>query len=320
MKKFITSIAAFLALIIVFYPVTLFVWGICISSGLRPNLNYPIGISGHQYSRLKEVKNIHSVDILFVGPSLAYRGFDPRIFEANGITSFNLGSSNQTPVQTKVLLKRYLRQINPKLIIYEVEPETFSVDGVESSLDIMANDKNDLNSIRMAVELNHIKVYNTLIYSLIRDALSLNSSFNEPMIKGEDKYVAGGFVEKEIRFYKKVSCPSKTWDFNENQLIAFKEVVNLIKHHGSELILVNAPITPSLYRSYMNSSIFDHLMSDNSKYYNFNEILPLNDSLHFYDAFHLNQNGVKLFDSKLIELLKENQALFIERLTTVEQH
>jgi hypothetical protein len=287
----------------------LFLWGEFAPSCFKPNLNYPLGGSGHQYSRLKEAKEINSVDILFLGSSLAYRGFDPRIFQANGIASFNLGSSNQTPVQTKVLLNRYLRQINPKLIIFEVEPETFSVDGVESALDIIANDKNDLYSVEMAFDLNHIKVYNTLIYSLIRDVFGLNSSFKEPIIKGEDKYISGGFVEKEIQFYKKAIYQPKTWKFNETQFIAFNEIIKQIKDAKIKLILVNAPITHSLYKSYVNSSEFDSLMSNKSDYYNFNEILQLNDSLHFYDAFHLNQNGVKLFDDKLIEILQENKAL-----------
>lgn len=307
MKNFIKSILLFSVFLIVFYPVALFIWGECIPPSLKPNLNYPLGILGHQYSRLKEVKEINSVDILFLGSSLAYRGFDPRIFKANGITSFNLGSSNQTPVQTKVLLNRYLRHINPKLIIYEVEPETFSIDGVESALDIMANDKNDLNSIKMAVNLSHIKVYNTLIYALIRDGFGLNSSYNEPIIKGEDRYISGGFVEKEIRFYKKVTNQPKTWNFNVTQFIAFNEIIKLVREAKIKLILVNAPITPLLYKSYKNSSEFDSLMSTKSDYYNFNEILQLNDSLHFYDSFHLNQEGVKLFDRKLIEIIKENK-------------
>jgi len=226
MKNFIKSILLFSAFLILFYPVLLFIWGEFAPSSFKPNLNYPLGV-GHQYSRLKEVKVINSVDILFLGSSLAYRGFDPRIFEANGITSFNLGSSNQTPIQTKVLLYRYLRQINPKLIIYEVEPEIFSIDGVESALDIMTNDKNDLISIKMAFGLNHIKVYNTLIYALLRDALGLNSSFIEPIIQGEDKYISGGFVEKEIRFYKKkLNVSLKSGSLMKPNLLLLTKLLN----------------------------------------------------------------------------------------------
>ena len=38
---------------------------------------------------------------------------------------------------------------------------------------------------------------------------------------------------------------------------------------------------------------------------NTDELISLNDSLHFYDSDHLNQNGVVIFNKKLIEVLKE---------------
>jgi len=78
------------------------------------------------------------VDILFLGSSHSYRGFNPQYF--SGYKTFNLGSSAQTPIQTNLLLKRYLHQLNPKTIVYEVYPISLSIDGVESSSDIIAND------------------------------------------------------------------------------------------------------------------------------------------------------------------------------------
>jgi hypothetical protein len=42
-------------------------------------------------------------------------------------------------------------------------------------------------------------------------------------------------------------------------------------------------------------------------YYNFNELLELEDELHFYDEDHLNQSGVEIFSAKLIEILFENE-------------
>ena len=49
-------------------------------------------------------------------------------------------------------------------------------------------------------------------------------------------------------------------------------------------------------------------MRQYSEYYNFNEIITLNDTLYFYDSHHLNQDGVNIFNKKLIELLNENKA------------
>ena len=44
-----------------------------------------------------------------------------------------------------------------------------------------------------------------------------------------------------------------------------------------------------------------------AEYYNFNNIMEVDDSLHFYDAHHLNQDGVELFNEKLIELVLNKQ-------------
>jgi hypothetical protein len=261
------------------------------------------------YSRIEEVKKTKNIDVLFLGSSHTYRGFDPRIFKAKGMTSFNLGSSAQTPLQTKVLLNRYLDHLNPKLIIYEVYPTTFSIDGVESSLDLIANDKNDINTVELAFKLNNIKAYNTLIFGLISDFLNLNSSFVEPKVRGKDTYISGGFVENREKITTEKKYAQKKWDFNENQFKAFNEIISMLKARNIKVALVYAPIAPALYHSYSNNQDFDIIMNKYGNYYNFNEIISLKDNQHFVDSDHLNQGGVDIFNDKLIEILNNRQAL-----------
>ena len=305
MKKLIFNTFLFLLFTSVFYIAFLSLWGRYAPSLFKPNINYRIGSSGHNYSRLSEVKNYGEVDILFLGSSHAYRGFDTRIFSENGYKSFNLGSSSQTPVQTKVLLNRYLDKLNPKKVIYEVYPETFMIDGVESSLDLIANDINDLYSLKMALKINNIKTYNTILYGFTRDLLGLNTSYIEKEIKGNDKYVSGGFVEKEISFYQPTEFKRKEISLQNYQLESFSEIIHLIKDKDIELVLVFAPIPKVNYDSYININYFDSIMKKYSTYYNFNEMINVNDSLHFYDSHHLNQKGVKIFNKKLIEIIKK---------------
>ena len=308
MKKFIFNTILFLLFTSLFYLIFLFVWGSYAPSRFKPNINYSIGSHGHMYSRIAEIKKYGNVDILFLGSSHAYRGFDTRVFLENGYKSFNLGSSAQTPVQTKVLLKRYLDSLNPKLVIFEVYPEIFTMDGVESSLDLIANDINDLHSLKMALKINNIKTYNTLVYGFSRDLLGLNSSFSEPTIKGNDKYISGGYVERELGFYKPSEFVKKEISIRDYQLESFLEIVQMVKSRNIKLILVYAPIPKVNYDSYSNNAYFDSIMNSYSEYYNFNEIINLNDTQHFYDFNHLNQNGVKIFNEKLIKLLNEDKA------------
>ena len=78
-----------------------------------------------------------------------------------------------------------------------------------------------------------------------------------------------------------------------------------MKSKNIEVILVYAPIPRSNYDRYSNTPYFDTIMESYSEYYNFNEMITLNDSLHFYDVYHLNQNGIEIFNAELIEILKE---------------
>lgn len=274
-------------------------------TNFRPNLQYFRGNYGHCYSRLEEVKKIKNVDILFLGSSHSYRGFDTRIFERKHFKSFNLGSSGQTPIQTLVLLNRYLERLNPKLIVYEVFPDMLSATGVESALDIISNDKNDIQSWKMAFKMNHLKVYNTLLYSSMNDIFKIYDSYYEPRIKGEDTYVSGGFVEKEIKYNKPKPQVKTSFKFNEKQLSAFKNILDMIKSRDIKLILVYAPIPKTNYRRYLNNNEIDSMMEGYSSYYNFNKLINLNDSLHFYDSNHLNQLGVEIFNKELIKVIKE---------------
>ncbi|MCG8411488.1 MAG: hypothetical protein MI739_09410 [Bacteroidales bacterium] len=307
MKKFVLNTLLFVLFSGLFYFIALFFWGKYTPSMLKRNINYKICSYGHIHSRLSEVKKKKDIDILFLGSSHTYRGFDTRIFSKNNLQCFNLGSSSQTPIQTETLLKRYLKRLKPKTIIYEVYPITFMIDGVESSLDIIANDKNDLFSLEMVFKNNNIKTYNTFLYALFRDIFNLNNSYSEPKTRGNDTYISGGFVEKEISYFKPTPFEKETIEINKSQLKSFSKIVSLIKKNKIDLILVYAPIPPSNYKRFTNNEYFDNTMESYSEYYNFNKLMSLNDSLHFFDAHHLNQKGVELFNNKLIKILNERK-------------
>ncbi len=307
MRKFIKNIVLFIGFAILFYTMAIPLWKNIFSKRFSPNINYKKGAYGHMYSRIKDLKNTNNLDVLFLGSSHSYRGFDTRIFKKNNIKSFNLGSSSQTPNQTITLLKRYLDNNTPKLIIYEVYPPTISSDGVESSIDLISNDKNDIHSYSMAFNTNNIKTWNTLLYASFRDLFKLDISFKEPIKKGDDTYIEGGFVEKKIRYYSPQNFNKKEISLNQKQLNQFEYIISMIKNKGIKLILVYAPIPKANYLSYTNNTYYDSLMTTYSEYYNFNKIIKLNDSLHFYDSHHLNQNGVIIFNNKLIDTLKKQQ-------------
>jgi len=282
------------------YVVLVIVWGQVMPGTLLKNLNYRIGAYGHMHSRIKEVKQSPPVDILFLGSSHAYRSFDPRIFSTHGFTSFNLGSSSQSPVQTELLVNKYLARLQPKLVVFEVYPGTFMSDGVESTLDLLSNGEIDPPMARMALSKPHARTFNTLIYGSWRQMLKLDAKYTEPVKKDKDIYISGGYVQSYQKYVPKGHFGKQTWSMIPEQTAAFERVLRLLKDKGIPFMLVQAPVAKERYASYTNNDRMDLFFAGHGAYYNFNKTLDLPDSL-FSDSHHLNQYGTDVFDEKLIE-------------------
>jgi len=269
-------------------------------------LKYPAGGYGHTYTRLSEVENIKNIDILFLGSSHSYRGFDTRIFRKYGYNTFNLGTSGQTPIQSKFLLKKHIKQLNPKIIIFDLYHKTSSINGVESAFDIISNTKNmSYFDLKMCIEIKDIEVLKTFLYSYINNTLLKEKIFEETFKKKyNDKYIIGGFVEKSTSNlnYKSNFPKISEIGLSKKQLSAIDEIINVSKNNNVKIILVNTPLNKQYNLSYEHNNYFDSLMNSKAEYINFNKLnLSLNDTIHFYDKDHLSQKGVELFNKYFIE-------------------
>lgn len=311
MKKFVKNIALFVPVFVIFYCVVICLLGEFAPYRFRDIVNYRLGANGYLHSKIREIKEFKNVDILFVGTSHAYRGFDVRIFQKHGYKTFNLGSSIQTPIQTNLLLERYLEELNPKLVVYDVNPDIFGNDGVESSLDLISNDRIGFDTFEMAFNLNNVHTYNTLIFSYYKQITDADKKYKEDEIKGEDTYISGGFVQKKLkRFTSEKHYPKEKYSLDSMQLDCFDKNIKLLKSRKIPYVLVHMPMTKKLYQSKKNHAEITKLMTQKfkSRYYDFNQLLQLNDSL-FYDDNHLNQLGVQVFDSVFIAKMKQDGIL-----------
>lgn len=261
-------------------------------------------------TRLKQADSIHNIDILFLGSSHTYRGFDPRIFAKQGFKTFNFGSSNQTPIQTNILLQRYLHQFQPKLVIYEVFPENFEMDGLESGVDIISNANNFSLRFHNAIQLKHITAFNTLIFATINQLFLHKHLFVEKTTNDLDTYINGGFVQTNLRNnvnHNEKQNPTLHWKFKAEQWQAFQESIHLLKVNKIPFVLVQAPVTRAFYHNYLNNKEINLRFKEVAAFYNFNDeyALNLNDTNDFYDAHHLTQTGVNAFNHSLLHLLYE---------------
>ncbi len=288
-----------------FYAVILSLWSWKMPDYMAKNVRNCIGCYGHLNTRVKEIPKYKDIDVLILGSSHAYRGFDTRVFEKEGLKAFNLGSSSQSPMQSYILLHQYLDQLNPKLVVLEVYAGTLGIDGVESSLDLAANNKMDFNYLRTLPDLKNIRSVNSAIYGSFREFLGLNDDFVEDSIQAEDRYVKGGFVETEFRQNPWKNEKTKPWDINPTQIKYLKKNIQFLKDKKVPYLLVQTPITQKLYNSKTNNEEIDRMLSELGEYKNFQGELELNDTIDFYDSNHLNQPAVERFSTYFIQYLKK---------------
>lgn len=307
MRKFLEQSIIFFFYLVAFICLGIISWAAFAPYFLKKNIIYSPATYGHMYSRIKDVNATKKVDILFIGSSTCYRGFDTRIFQQHGYSSFNLGSSNQTHLQSEVLLKQYLAALQPELVIYEVTPGVFETDGVESALDLVSNNKIDFSVLHMAFCVNNIKVYNSLLYAYFKQAIGGAQNLYEPALRETSTYIKGGYEEKPMRYLKNDSVfTPRNCIFKKEQLKAFYRNLQFLRNNSTPYILVQAPNTKSVYNSIQNTRQIDSLYHTCGTYFNFNNVPGFTDTLYFYDYGHLNQQGVILFNGKLIDILKKS--------------
>ena len=147
MKRFIKLSVLFLLTAAVPYVLLMWLLG---DMGWVRTARTEMASRGFLNTRIKDIANYHDVDVLFLGSSHCYRTFDTRFYRSHGISCFNLGSSNQTPVQTRVLLNAYLDSLSPRYVVFEVHPDIMDQDGIESAVDLLINMPLTCEATRMA--------------------------------------------------------------------------------------------------------------------------------------------------------------------------
>ena len=310
MARFLKRFVLFIVFASIIYVSLLVIFEEFLPGYMKPNIRWEPSSRGHLYTRMQDLDTVKAVDILVLGSSHAYRGFDPRIFCASGYNIFVLGSSAQTPLQTARLAEKFIPKLKPKLVLYEAYPRVIGYDGIESTLDFLANDDLDLSLAHLAISTRNIMVVNTLLYSFFKKKVFRKSHQPESKVKvyedgRKDIYVPGGYVSsKDVnRLYQEERI---TVSINNTQLAALRKTVAIAKNNNSDIVFVYAPVTQAHYQAISDNDLLSPILNTYGTYIDFNKKLKLNDTLDFRDAHHLNQSGVKKFNDSLMDTLGLN--------------
>lgn len=308
MYRFLRNLFFIIGVFIIIYPFFILISELPIIDELSSNfLSINPGGNGHTWTKLRDVDTTSNVDVLILGSSLAYRGIDTRNFEKIGLKAFNLGTTAQTPLQSYFLLEKYLDKLNPKFVIWDVSPLSFSTTGTESFIDLISNCNDCEGFFNMAIEIRNLIVLNAFLKkSMINTKVDSNVISNSKT----NVYVKGGYVESFDKKFSTEKMKSFELDFKSIQKKYYYSIIEILNKRNIKILLVFSPVSKNYYSNISNISTFiDFIISDlefesNNKFVNFNDVLCVSDSM-FYDKIHLNSLGVSIYNQKLLEILLE---------------
>lgn len=278
---------------------------------LLPNVKYTLGGYGYTLLRLQEAKKVKELDILFVGSSHVYRGFDTRIFQSYGMKTFNLGTSQQTPFNSYFLLKEYFLYFKPRYVVMDLYWNGLSANGVEAGVDIVSNSELSKNIIEMAWQTKNIVVWNSLLINRVHQQFaSIDTSFQKYYQK--DRYIKGGFIESArsgnaMSTQSLLQLPKQNFKSNPDQLKYLEQIILLCKENNVELLLTVVPVSEEYKNSLVNyetyANLIDKIATRHNLFlidYNRKNELRLNTKVDFKDENHLNQTGVTKFNELFV--------------------
>ncbi len=283
---------------------------------------YPAQRWGEFYNQEKG-----SIDLIFLGSSYSYRSFIPSFFDSLLDTkSFNLGSSNQTPMTSYFVLKEALKYQTPKIIVMEVcENILIKSDNYKSGI----HNIDFINSldIRTGLMLTHFNLSQIVEYLM---PIYRFNSYKTWMLKGSkkkirhlvgkgvySKYYNRGYVAtfprtnyREVDFSKTLRKVNRKWEFEQVEF--FKKLSEICKENGIKLLWVVHPINPSIFNNINNynelSERYKALAANNDV-----EIIDFNlehtsiVAQDFYDTDHLFYEGALKISAELASRLKRKK-------------
>jgi len=284
-----------------------------LKAAIRKYSNVPVGISrDHIALRFEELQKARDIDVLFIGSSHSLRTFDPRYFEKHQLRAFNLGTANQTPMNTYYLLERYLSQLKPRLVVLEAYWETLEIDGIEGTIAITANRGPGWDTVKMALTTRHPKVLNAQWSSLFERLFGKATAIR---LRPDETYASGGYVETwEPNGARETGRRKHDVVPDEQQMKYLSRTLTLLRAHDAKVIMVWAPVTAAWRDLAVNLKDVQGRLSDLSKshdvaFVDLNDAVTLDDGLDFRDFDHLNQRGVDKVMPVFMRVLRDHQLL-----------
>ena len=277
------------------------------------NINTKPG-TDDSYSLLKfrEIDQFQNLDILFLGSSHMYQNIDNTIFEENGYSALNLGTSGQTPLNSYYLLREHLHKLKPKLIVYEVFPNLLASNGYSGYVNLAVNKKVSLELIQMGAQTKNLQFINIQGISLIQNVhCDLKDVVQSAKYSGhKTKYFPGGFSAILDEGYDN-SDKTDAIDIKVNkvQLYYLEKTLALIREKKIDCVVITVPFVNSdttIYSNYydVTSQYKAIINKEGFRFIDYNQKVNYEKEM-YNDWGHFNYFGARQFTEYLRQDLEQ---------------
>jgi len=302
--QFLFRAAAFSGLFAVVYPLLVVAWALVVPSRVYSNIHIASAARGYSAARLAEAEEMGPVDVLILGSSHAYRGADPRVLaKAEGKDSlrvFNLGTSNQTHLQTAYLLDRFLKKLQPKAVLYEVSPDVATGRGAGAALDLALSDSLSANLFWYTLRARDLKAIHVVLFRAVAEPFGLWALADLEATGVDETYLPGGYARYDgKRVYRHGSETFEALAPTASQLGWLQKNVDRLLGAGARVYLYRAPVVKEVHAFEVDAEEYSQRMQAIAPYMDFNGRIELIDTVDFYDARHMRPPAVTKFSEAL---------------------
>ena len=251
---------------------------------------------GGTYLKTHQFNTNEMHDVVIVGSSHAYRGYNPAIFNEYGYNAFNLGTSDQKMMCTFYLTKNYINHRNCKILLLDLYDRVFSQENIESYSDLIQNMPSDKAAFDIMLASKDVRTINMITLRYFNKNVPPNFNDTSGYFKGfmaTDKYME--FPLKH-RVYK--------YERNEESLHYLEKLLSYLQTENIKPVMAEhalPSLSPAPDHAKFRADILPVLKKYNVQWFDYTNDTTMNDFMLFADESHLNIHGVKIYNHRLID-------------------
>jgi len=211
-------------------------------------------------------------------------------------------------------LKKYFKQLNPKLVVSEVFPPALSIDGIASYFDLVTNMPLSREIVEMTLALNNVQALHALIGTAWERRTRPLNAINQRAIPNET-YIIGGYCESSLVYNSATEVErDSTITTAEAQIKYLRKIINYTHQHDARIVLMVQPLPREFLKSITNYAAVSRTVADIASesgvvYIDYNTEALFDTRTDFYDSNHLTASGVRQFNTLVIRDLQKFQLL-----------